>query len=275
MDVLQRNNVVDRGGAKPAMIFVHGFGCDQTMWGDVAPAFEDSHRVVTYDLTGMGQSDLDAYDFDRHAKLDAHAQDLLDICAALDLRQAIIVGHSVGATIAALATNAAPDRVSRLVLVSPTPSFTNDPDTGYRGGFDRTELEGLVHLLKENHLGWSTQMAPTIVGQEAGAPAADALTKSFCRTDPEIAQHCGEATFFSDERQAMRQLARPSLILHCDDDALVPMQVADWMQENIPASELIVLHCKGHCPHMTAPDKVIAAMRSYLAPDPADTARDG
>jgi sigma-B regulation protein RsbQ len=265
MNPLERNNVRDGGGDAPAMIFIHGFGCDQTMWNAVAPAFEDTHRVITYDLTGMGQSDLEAYDFDRHGSLAAHAQDLLEICDALGVRDAILVGHSVGAQIAALAAKARPDRVAQLIMVSPSPSFTNDPATGYQGGFDRSELEGLVSLLKENHLGWSTQMAPTIAGEPAGAPSADALTKSFCRTDPEIAQHFGEATFFADERETMRSLTHPSLILHCDEDALAPMSVADWMRANVPNATLTVLHSKGHCPHMTSPNAVITSMQDYLA----------
>ena len=265
MTAIERNSVVTSGAAEGApMVFVHGFGCDKSMWRHVAPAFEGGHRVVTYDLTGMGESDLSAYEPRRYAGLEAHADDLLDILEELDLREAVLVGHSVGASIALLAANRAPERVARLVLVSPSPAFMNDAQAQYTGGFSREDLAGLLGFLDENHLGWSAQMAPTIAGQPAGEPAAEELTQSFCRTDPDIARHFGHVTFFADSRSAFARAARPALILHCDDDALVPMSVADWMRDAVPGATLQVIAATGHCPHMTVPDEVASQMRAYL-----------
>ena len=264
--MIEQNNVTQSGrGEGPAMVFVHGFGCDQSMWADVAPAFEESHRVVTYDLTGMGQSDLSAYDPRRYDDLRAHADDLKGIVEALDLDEVVLVGHSVGATIALLAAQAMPEKVSRLVLVSPSPCFMDDAGEGYRGGFSREDLEGLIAFLDENHMGWSAQMAPTIAGQSEGAEATDKLTQSFCRTDPKIARHFARVTFLSDERQAFADNLRPALILHCRHDALVPMEVAEWMEGRTPEATLRVLDATGHCPHMTVPTEVVAEMRAYLS----------
>lgn len=263
--IVERNQVVVSGQPQGRpIVFVHGFGCDQSMWRQVAPSFEAEMQVVTYDLTGMGRSDLSAYDMRRYADLEAHAEDLLSILKELDLRDAVIVGHSIGATIALLAANQAPERVSRLVFVSPTPSFLEDQAHGYHGGFSAADLGELISFLDENHLGWSAQMAPTIAGQPAGEPAAEELTQSFCRTDPAIAQHFGRVTFFADRRSEFEHAARPALIIHCSNDALVPMQVADWMRENVPGATLKVLDATGHTPHMTVPSEVTAAIREFL-----------
>ncbi|MHA3980978.1 alpha/beta fold hydrolase [Halovulum sp. GXIMD14794] len=263
--MLKRNKVALRGSsAATPIVFVHGFGCDQSMWGDVVRQLAPSHRIVTYDLTGMGQSDLSAYDPARYDDLQAHAEDLLAIIDELALDEAVVVGHSVGATIAILAANQAPEKVSRLVLVSPSPCFMNDAASDYQGGFSRDELEGLIAFLDENHLGWSAQIAPTIAGQPEGGPASEELTQSFCRTDPAIAQHFGRVTFLGDARKAFQQAARPALILHCDEDALVPMAVADWMKDRMPEAALKILRATGHCPHMTVPVEVVAAIRDYL-----------
>ncbi|SPH18661.1 Sigma factor SigB regulation protein RsbQ [Defluviimonas aquaemixtae] len=263
--ILARNNVRDTGEVeRRPLVFVHGFGCDQSMWRDVVQSFTPDFRIVTYDLTGMGGSDLSEYEPRRYAKLDAHAEDLLDICAHLDLKDAIIVGHSIGATIAVLAANMAPERMKRLILVSPSPSFLEDPATGYNGGYSREDLDGLVKFLDENHLGWSHQMAPTIVGQDPDAPAAIELTQSFCRTDPRIARHFGHVTFFADRRADFERLERPALIIHCNQDALVPMDVAWWMRDHIPESKLEILQATGHCPHMTVPTDAVSAMRNFL-----------
>lgn len=268
MTALKRNNVIVSGAnGGPPLVFVHGFGCDQSMWRQVAPAFEPDHCVVTYDLTGMGASDLSAYDFERYSALEAHAEDLTEICLSLRLTNVTVVGHSVGATIAVLAANLAPEMISKLVLVSPSPSFLNDESSGYPGGFSREELEGLIEFLEENHLGWSSQMAPTIAGQPEGAPATAELTQSFCRTDPKIAAHFGRVTFLADKRLEMVRAARPPLILHCDDDALVPQGVAEWMRHNIPAADLRVLRATGHCPHMTVPEDVVGMIRGHVRTD--------
>ncbi|WP_334063204.1 alpha/beta fold hydrolase [Limimaricola cinnabarinus] len=267
MTVLERNNV-KLGGLPdgPPMVFVHGFGCDQSMWREVTPAFAATRRIVTYDLTGMGGSALAAYDPRRHADLQAHADELIEILDALSLGEVCLVGHSIGATIALLAANRAPDRVSRLVMVSPSPAFLEDAEAGYRGGFAREEIEGLVALLDENHLGWSMQMAPTIAGQPAEDPSAVELTQSFCRTDPQIMSHFGRVTFFADRRADFEKAARPALVLHCDKDALVPMAVADWMRDRMPGATVEVLDATGHCPHMTVPETVVAAMGAHLGP---------
>ncbi|MGR3550427.1 alpha/beta fold hydrolase [Pseudooceanicola sp.] len=267
--MIERNNVVVSGSPQGrTVVFVHGFGCDQSMWRDVTPAFEADHRVVLYDLTGMGQSDLSAYDVARYDRLDAHAEDLLAILTEIDAHNAVVVGHSVGATIAVLAANEVltkgTGRIGELILVSPSPCFYTDEEAGYAGGFARRDLEDLVKMLEDNHLGWSMQLAPTIAGQSADEVQADRLTQSFCRTDPGIAQHFGRVTFLGDHRADFEHLAAPSLVLHCDADALVPMTVAEWMRDRVPGTRVHVLNATGHCPHMTVPADVVAAMRDHL-----------
>src|SRR3954453_20575949 len=104
MDVLVRNNVVLTGAVgAPPMVFAHGFGCDKSMWRFVAPAFEQTHRVVLFDHVGAGGSDLDASHPPRYETLDGYAQDVVEIVQALDLGPVTFVGHSVSAVIGLLA----------------------------------------------------------------------------------------------------------------------------------------------------------------------------
>lgn len=262
MSILNRNNVTVSGQGENTIVFAHGFGCDQSMWRFIAPEFERDHRVVLFDLTGCGRSDLNAYDRTAYSSLDAHADDILAILEELDLADVTLVGHSVSATTAALAGIKDARRISRLVLVAPSPCFLND-DT-YVGGFSRADIEGLIAFMEENFLGWTEQMVPTIAGQPAGEPATDDLTRSFCRTDPAIAQHFGRVTFLSDRRQDMKSVRQPSLILQCETDALAPVSVGEWMAANMANGQLALLPVTGHCPHMTAPDLTIEAMRNFL-----------
>lgn len=82
-EAIRRFNVRSSGDGKTAMVFAHGFGCDQNMWRYVAPAFEHDYRVVLFDHIGAGGSDLTAYDEEQYTSLDGYADDLLDLARAL------------------------------------------------------------------------------------------------------------------------------------------------------------------------------------------------
>src|SRR6185437_15360058 len=103
MSVLIRNNVTVTGTGDQTLVFAHGFGCDQHMWRFVAPSFEDAYRIVLFDHVGAGGSDLSSYQMEKYATLAGYADDVLEICTALDLKNAIFVGHSVSAMIGVLA----------------------------------------------------------------------------------------------------------------------------------------------------------------------------
>ncbi len=133
MSVLIRNSVQVRGNGRRPMLFAHGFGCDQNMWRHVAPAFENDFRTILFDHVGAGNSDLDAFAPQKYSSLQGYANDVLDICRALDLRGVTFVGHSVSAMIGILASAQAPELFEQLVLVGPSPRYIDDAD--YVGGF--------------------------------------------------------------------------------------------------------------------------------------------
>ncbi|HEY0009644.1 MAG TPA: alpha/beta hydrolase, partial [Tepidisphaeraceae bacterium] len=99
MSVIGRNNVKITGSGEQAIVFAHGYGCDQNMWRMIAPSFEADHRVVLFDHVGAGRSDLAAYSRARYETLDGYASDIIEICAELKLTNVIYVGHSVSAMI--------------------------------------------------------------------------------------------------------------------------------------------------------------------------------
>jgi len=262
---LQRNNVTVHGRPDgPPMLFAHGYGCDKNMWRFVAPAFEDEYRVILFDHVGAGGSDPAAYDGERHASLAGYADDVVAICDELDLRDTIFVGHSVSAMIGVLAAGAAPGRIGRLVLVGPSPRYIDDDD--YRGGFAREDIDELLDSLASNFLGWSSTMAPVIVGNADRPELGEELTASFCRMDPEIAERFARVTFESDNRADLAAVDVPTLVLQCRDDALAPREVGAFVHRAIPGSTYVELDATGHCPNLSAPRETIAAIRAFLAP---------
>lgn len=261
--ILARNNVTVFGNGRQPIIFAHGFGCDQHMWRFIAPAFAATHRIVLFDYVGSGKSDLGAYSPERYSSLSGYAQDVLDVCEALNLSNAIFVGHSVSGVIGLLAAIQAPQRFSRLVLIGPSPRYVDDPPD-YAGGFTRPAIEGLLAMMEKNYLGWASMLAPTIMQNAERPELAGELEASFCATDPEIARQFAEVTFLSDNRADLPRVPVPSLILQCADDVIAPTTVGRYLHAHLPQSTLRQMRATGHCPHVSHPDETIALIRDYL-----------
>jgi len=269
MDVLVRNNVKVAGRGTQPMLFAHGFGCDQNMWRFVAPAFADDYRLVLFDYVGSGKSDLSAYDAERYATLDGYAQDVLDVVHALDLHDVVFVGHSVSAMVGLLAARREPERFAHLIMIGPSPRYLNDAP-GYAGGFERSDIEGLLDTMDKNYIGWANYLGPAIMANAERPELGEELTESFCSTDPVIARRFAEATFFADNRGDLAGTRVPSLILQCAEDIIAPREVGEYLHRELPGSTLRLMQATGHCPHMSAPEETIALMREYLSPRHGD-----
>ncbi|HEX5237036.1 MAG TPA: alpha/beta hydrolase [Sphingomicrobium sp.] len=260
--VLQRNNVTISGRGTRPILFSHGFGCDQHMWTEVARNFENDFRVILFDHVGAGRSDLTAYDSQKYSTLQGYAEDVVEIGCELNLTDAIFVGHSVSAMIGALASMKAPGMFSELIMVGPSPRYINDD--GYVGGFSREQVMELLDFLADNHLGWSAAMAPAIMGNPDRPELGGALENSFCATDPEIAREFASVTFLSDNRADLPSIETRTLILQCQEDIIAPIAVGEYVHAQIPNSQLKLLNATGHCPNLSAPDEVTAAIREFV-----------
>lgn len=263
MGVAERFNVKVSGrpDGQP-MLFAHGFGCDQHMWRHVSPLFEDEFRVVLFDHVGAGGSDLASYDPDRYTSLEAYAEDVLTICRGLALDEVVFVGHSVSAMIGVLAAVTEPTRFAKLVLVSPSPRYIDDGD--YVGGFSDADIAELLDSLESNYLGWSSAMAPVIMGNAERPELGEELTESFCRTDPRIARQFARVTFLSDNRADLAKVTTPTLVLQCSEDVIAPVAVGEYVAARLPDSKLVMLQATGHCPNLSAPGATAAAIGEFV-----------
>lgn len=265
MNVREAFNVHELGDplAQP-MVFAHGFGCEQKMWRDVAPAFADSHRVVLFDHMGLGGSDRAFYDPASYGSLDAYADDVLRIIHDLELWNVVFVGHSVSATIGLIAARREPERFAELVLVCPSPRYVDDPEAGYRGGFSRSDIDELLATLAENYMGWAHQFAPVIMGATADDPHSVELAETFCRADPAIARRFARATFLGDNRADLPHVQTRSLVLQTTNDVIAPQFVGEYVAAHLPNATLVEIDAVGHCPNMSAPEATIAAIKAFV-----------
>ncbi|QCB93275.1 alpha/beta fold hydrolase [Cellulomonas shaoxiangyii] len=262
MGVLARHDAHVSGNADgPTLVLAHGFGCDQSMWRYVAPAFERSHRVVLFDHIGAGGSDLGSYDPKRYGRLQGYADDVVALVEAVG-GPVVLVGHSVSAMVGVLAAGSRPDLFERLVLVCPSPRYVDDD--GYRGGFSADEIDDLLTTMDANYLGWAQFIAPVIVGRPDRPELAQELANSFCRTDPAIGRHFARTTFLSDNREDVARVAVRTLVVQSRVDAIAPPQVGRWVHEHLQDSEMVLLDAVGHCPNLSSPEALVAVLRDFL-----------
>ena len=262
MTLAQRNNV-KVAGAGPAMVFAHGFGCDQNMWRLLAPRFASRFTTITFDQVGSGQSDLTAYDPQKYDTLHGYASDVVEILREFAVGPAVFVGHSVGAMVGMLASLKEPSLFAGHIMVGPSPCYVNDGE--YQGGFSREDIDGLLEMLESNYLGWSSNMAPAIMGAPDQPDLAIELTNSFCRTDPDIAKQFARVTFLSDNRADLAGVTTPALIIQSEEDIIAPLAVGEYLHDRLPGSMLRVVENVGHCPHLSAPGASADAMDEFLA----------
>lgn len=263
--IVVRNNVNVFGNGDTPMLFAHGFGCDQNVWRFITPGFEDNFRIVLFDYIGHGRSDVSAYDPERYADLNGYAQDVLDVCHALDLHDVVLVGHSVSSIICMLAAIKERERFRSLVMICPSPRYIDDePD--YVGGFSREEMTGLLEMMDKDYVGWADYLAPQVMKNLERPALTRELKERFCSADPVIAKQFARVIFLSDNRADLPKLRIPTLVLQCSEDALAPVEVGRYVAKHVPESTFRLLPATGHCPHMSEPFETIDAMDEFLRP---------
>ena len=261
-EIFKRNNVKIIGEGTQPLIFAHGYGCDQNMWRFVYPSFLDNYKVILFDHVGAGNSDDSYYDKEKYNDLKGYSNDLLEICEALDLEDIILVGHSVSSMIGLLAINTKPSIFSNFIMVGPSPCYINKDS--YKGGFEQEDINDLIESLENNYLGWASNMAPVIMGNPEKPELGEELTNSFCRANPEIAKHFARVTFLSDNREDLKNLQIPSLIIQSKEDVIAPKFVGEYVHDNAKNSSFKIIDATGHCPNLSAPKATISAIKTYL-----------
>lgn len=266
-NVKVRNNVNVLGDPKaPSVVLAHGFGCDQTMWRFLVPDLVKTHQVILFDYTGSGQSIITDFSTKKYSRLEGYAQDIVDIIDFLSIKDVVVIGHSVSAIIAALASIKVPDVISKIVMVCPSPCFVNDLPS-YAGGFERQDLENLLTLMDKNRVDWANYLAPLVLGESNSEALSDELLGSFYKLEPLVAKTFARATFLSDYRQILPKISAKTLILQSSSDKLVTEDVTKYMHQHIANSKLVVVDAVGHCLHMTHSEMIIRPILNFLEID--------
>ncbi|MFC4736634.1 alpha/beta fold hydrolase [Bacillus daqingensis] len=254
LSTYKQNNVHEYGDGMETLVLAHGFGTDQQVWQQMIPALSQAYRVITFDYTGAGSSDLSAYDPVRYSSESGYAEDIIAILDERQLTNVHFIGHSVSGMIGAEAAIERPDLFQTLTMIGPSAHYLNDG--AYYGGFEKDEIDELLTLMERNYKEWAKMLAPVAMG-----PAnPDRLTAEFeerlNRNNATITRQFAEVTFQIDMRGRVGELHKPVLILQGQEDTISPLKAVEFIHEQLADSELILLEATGHNPHLSAPDEV-------------------
>jgi len=232
------------------------------VWHRITPAFQEDYQIVLFDYVGSGHSDKSAYDVARYSTPEGYATDLLEICKAFQLEDIIFVGHSISSVIGMLASIEQPGLIDKLCLVGPSPRYINEP--GYAGGFDQEDIDELIEMMERNYKEWVKYLAP-ISMKNSDRPT---LTKEFedvlMANDQQIVKHFCRMTFTIDVRERLKEVKTPSLILQAKEDAIVPIEISQYLHKNLQNSQLVLMEATGHNPHLSYPEETVRHIQEFI-----------
>lgn len=262
VDIFKRNNVNIIGKGDTVIVFAHGFGCSQIAWKRIISGFADDYKLVLFDYVGAGKSDISAYDELKYDSLEGYATDIIEICEHLKIKDGVFIGHSVSAMIGALVAIKHPSFFKKLIFIAPSPCYINEK--GYTGGFEKDDIDVLLELMEDDIVSWAKSMSPLIMANPGHPELANEMENNFCTTNKDILKQFARLTFLSDNRKDLPDIPVESLTLQCSEDIISPLEVGAYILENTPNNKLINLKATGHCPHMSAPEETIEAIKSFL-----------
>jgi pimeloyl-ACP methyl ester carboxylesterase len=239
----------DHGSGRP-VVLIHGWPLSGRSWeSQVGPLVEAGHRVVTYDRRGFGASSQPwrGYDYDTFAA-DLHA-----LLEHLDLREVTLVGFSMGGgEVVRYISRYGTDRVARAVLAAAVPPYLYKSADNPDGGLDDATIEQFQQGIRDDRIAFlDTFTSGFFTAGDAGLQVSEAQ-RQYARHIAEFASpkgtlDCVTAFGRTDFRDDVAKVTVPTLVIHGDADAVVPLEVSGRRShELIEGSELVVIEGGPH-----------------------------
>lgn len=256
----------DHGSGQP-VVLIHGYPLSGRAWDKQLPVLlEKGYRVITYDRRGFGNSSQPALGYD----YDTFANDLNQVMETLDLRDATLVGHSMGTgEVTRYVSSFGASRVARGVLVSPIPPFllqTSDNPEGLPGNL----FEGFVNAAKADVPAWMKGFLDTFynIDKFRGTLVSDQAYQASWNVAAGASAIAAVAcipTWETDFRADLPKLNVPILVIQGDDDRVLPYpKTGDRLRSMIKGVQVVVIKDGPHAIPWTHADQVNAALLNFM-----------
>ncbi len=234
-----------QGEGEPTLLFVHGWAMSHEVWREQVAAFSPNHRVVCIDLRGFGQSGKPEGEY----TFELFADDLDFVIRELGMEKPILVGWSMGVSIALVYVAAHPDRLSKLVLVDGTPVLIARED--FPDGAPEEAIQGLLGAIQADFAGGMRAFVDLVFPEPDTDQLKNWVHSITQQTTPAIAVNSMNNSTGPDLRPLLKQITVPTLILYGELDQACSPAVNRYMHAQIANSEIHEFPGKGHAPFLT------------------------
>jgi pimeloyl-[acyl-carrier protein] methyl ester esterase len=246
------------GQGKP-LVLLHGWGMHSGVWQPLVKRLSQRYMLYLVDLPGMGHSrPVEPY----------HLYSLANEVAEVMPGVCDIMGWSLGGLVAQNIAIHQPDRIRRMILVSSTPCFVNQPDwdLGVEPVHFNTFADNVEKDYKHAMIQFLTLQC--MKANDARATVRE-LRKSF-ESKPAPTQNtlnrALDILLESDLRSEIGKVRKPTLLIHGDRDTLAPVQAAHWLMQELPLGFLRVISGAAHAPFLSHSDAFIETLDQFLEP---------
>jgi non-heme chloroperoxidase len=256
----------DHGSGQP-VVLIHGYPLDGHSWEKQLPALLDTgHRVITYDRRGWGQSSQPTIGYD----YDTFAADLNTLLTTLDLRDAVLVGFSMGTgEVARYLSRYGSDRISKVAFLAPVPPFllkTDDNPTGV----DQNVFDGIMDNIRKDRYAYFTSFYKDFYATDENMPerlSEDAFHASFnvaVVASAHATLNC-VSTWLTDFRPDLSAVDVPALIVQGTHDRILPIDSCGRvLHKRLPDAEYVEIDGAPHGMSWTHAQDVNNALLTFL-----------
>lgn len=238
--------------SRTPLVFCHGFTTTSEFWREQVDVFADQYLVVAVNLPGHGISPAP---MERAYTIDAFVEDLYGVFAALDLRDAILVGLSMGGTVSQRFALKHGDLLKKLVLVGATPHGLG-ADVDASNVLDAIAAHGIQ------------QASQNVIDRSFARSAAPELLQFARREVLQTPEHVARAAILSlnqaDGRASLPYIDIPTLVVCGEEDVITPPKESRTLATCVPGASLVLVPDAGHFPMLEKPAVFNAALQAFL-----------
>jgi non-heme chloroperoxidase len=245
-------------GTGPTIVLIHGWKMSHRCWDRAIARLSKTHRVIAYDLRGMGESDKPRSEYD----FDEHASDLNDVLSALDAKDAVLVGWSMGCSVSLSYLQAYQQRAAGLVLLNGPIKLIATDDFPY--GVQADVYDAIYQDILDH---WPEREREFVARYlaEPHPEHVDWFTRIALQTPLDVVLRVVDHQTRLDFREYLKELTIPVMAMYGRLDPYYPSDIAGWIADRTPKGEQYIFEKSAHCPPVEQAAEFAEVLTQFVA----------